>query len=144
MKKIALYIIILTQTIFLVSCASDPAIKYYESNERISTNLPNVYVKNFQCWSYEPINDPYYENTIALFTIDNQSSCDIKKDVTLILYEGNIRKDKCHWDPEEYSYRGELKANSAHYGTTSKLRDCHCDQFKRIEFKVKKDSEYCN
>lgn len=136
MKKTALYVLVLMQIILLSSCSFGPPIKHYGSNEKLATNLPNVYVKNFQCWDSNPVDGSSYSNVI--FTLENNSKCPVKRTTELVFWDGDIRMGSCTWYPKDLEAFKDIPANSAYYGTAT----CDCEENRKIEFKVTKGS-YC-
>ena len=145
MKRIILNIVVLTQIVLLSACTFGPPVKYYENKERLATNLPDVYVKDFQCWSRYPAST-YSDYKTVIFTLENRSKCSVYRVVKLVLYdEADVRMQTCTWSPDDLEAFAAIPVNSAYYGTTGwASSDCNCDEYKRIEFKVKKSNQYCN
>jgi hypothetical protein len=137
MKRIIFNALILLQIIFLFSCAS-PEIKY-EAKKNLNTNLPKVYVKNFQCWDGSPLSGG--STPTVSFTLVNKSNCTVDRNVKIILYDGNDPIDSCNWYP--YYTTDDLDPISGLYGESSSFDDCNCQQYKRIEFRAEW-AGYCN
>ena len=140
-KKIAFYILIFTQTFFLISCAGMLSMDtIYEKTGSLATNNPNVYVKDFACVLGNP--SGYGKRPSVNFTLVNKSNCEIDSTVKVILYDGSNPVDSCDWTP--YSSLGPLSPMTGAFGTTSSFSSCNCQDYRRIEFRVTQNNSKCN
>ena len=139
MKKIILNIVILSQIILLTACSFGPPVKHYGNNKKLATNLPNVYVKDFQCWDSRPSDGASYSNVI--FTLENNSKCHVNRNVKVVFYDGNVRMRTCNWRADDLvSYEMYMPPKSAYYGAAT----CDCEKYRKVEFKVTGLHDTCN